>query len=154
MPISTAEVRAIQGGALAGQTLDSPVDGQTRVPISTRFNIPYSYEALFESGAGINPEEFLAAAHAGCFTVALTLVLRGMGHPPTDLSTAARVHEEPQDGGFAITLIELDCQGAVPGIDEAEFRRALEAAKAACPVSKALTNVEIAFADVHLRATV
>jgi osmotically inducible protein OsmC len=103
----------------------------------------YSFVSRFEDGPGTNPEELIAAAHAGCFSMALSNVLSQAGHVPTSVSTKATVHLERGDSGFAITRIDLSTVGDVPGIDEAEFVKHAENAKATCPVSKALAAVDI-----------
>ncbi|MBO0870356.1 MAG: OsmC family protein [Micromonosporaceae bacterium] len=103
----------------------------------------YSFKSRFESGDGTNPEELIAAAHAGCYSMALSNMLSQAGHPPTSVRTTAAVHLGPVEGGFAITRIDLDTTGEVPGINETEFLKHAEAAKAGCPVSKALSAVEI-----------
>jgi lipoyl-dependent peroxiredoxin len=90
--------------------------------------------------AGTSPEELIAAAHAGCFAMALSFGLAQAGHAPERLDTSARVGFQPGDG---ITGIHLTVQGRVPGLDEEGFRQAAEAAKAGCPVSKALAAVPI-----------
>jgi lipoyl-dependent peroxiredoxin len=100
----------------------------------------YSYVSRFESGAGTNPEELIAAAHAGCFSMALSSELSKAGYTPTFIRTDATVHLNPPAG---ITKIELSTLGEVPGLDEAEFVKHAETAKANCPVSKALAAVEI-----------
>jgi lipoyl-dependent peroxiredoxin len=102
---------------------------------------PYSFQSRFEEGDGTNPEELIAAAHAGCFSMALSGELGRAGHEPTRISTTARVNLVKGDEGFTITRIELETQGEVPGIDEAEFQEKAEAAKAGCPVSRALGGV-------------
>src|SRR5215510_7682437 len=94
----------------------------------------YSFPSRFESGKGTNPEELIAAAHAGCFSMALSAGLSRAGHPPTRVHTVARVHLDKQGDGFAITRIELETEGQVPGLDEAGFRTHAEAAKNGCPV--------------------
>jgi osmotically inducible protein OsmC len=103
----------------------------------------YSFVSRFEDGPGTNPEELIAAAHAGCFSMALSNILSQAGHVPTSVDTTATVHIERGEGGFEITRIELSTRGDVPGIDEAEFVKHAEAAKAGCPVSKALAAVGI-----------
>jgi osmotically inducible protein OsmC len=103
----------------------------------------YSFASRFESGTGTNPEELIAAAHAGCFSMALSLILGNAGFAPTRISTEAKVRLEKDDAGFSITRIDLVTEGDVPGIDEAAFREHAETAKANCPVSKALKGVEI-----------
>lgn len=103
----------------------------------------FSFQSRFESGTGTNPEELIAAAHAGCFSMALSNILGQAGHPPTSIQTTASVHLGQVAGAFAITRIDLETTGEVPGIDEAEFVKQAEAAKEGCPVSKALAAVEI-----------
>jgi osmotically inducible protein OsmC len=104
---------------------------------------PYSFSSRFEEGTGTNPEELIAAAHAGCFSMALSNMLAQAGHAPDSVRTTARVHLGRVEGGMAITRIELTCRAKVPGLDEAEFREHAGAAKAGCPVSKALAAVDI-----------
>jgi osmotically inducible protein OsmC len=96
-----------------------------------------------QDGPGSNPEELLGAAHAGCFSMAFAFALESAGHPAEVVNTSAKVHFEQKDGGFAITLIELDTKVKVAGIGDADFQRIAQEAKAGCPVSKALTGVEI-----------
>lgn len=91
---------------------------------------------------GTSPEELIAAAHAGCFAMALSFGLAQAGHAPERLDTSARVGFQPGEG---ITGIHLTVRGRVPGLDEEGFRQAAEAAKAGCPVSKALAAVPITF---------
>jgi osmotically inducible protein OsmC len=110
---------------------------------SGAFEGPFSFRSRFEEGAGTNPEELIAAAHAGCFSMAFSNILSQAGHVPTSVDTRANVHLEKTDAGFGITRIDLVTQGDVPGIDEAEFQKLAEQAKANCPVSKALSAVEI-----------
>jgi len=104
---------------------------------------PYSFQSRFEEGQGTNPEELIAAAHAGCFSMALSGELGRAGHEPKRVSTTAKVHLGKTDEGFTITRIDLETEAEVPGIDEDEFRRTAEAAKAGCPVSRALAGPEI-----------
>jgi osmotically inducible protein OsmC len=110
---------------------------------SGAFRGPYSYKSRFEEGAGTNPEELLGAAHAGCFTMALSAALAKDGHVAERVHTKATVSFGPADGGFAISRIDLDTQASVPGIADADFQRIAAEAKAGCPVSKALAAVEI-----------
>jgi osmotically inducible protein OsmC len=113
---------------------------------------PYSAQSRFEDGEGTNPEELIGAAHAGCFSMALSLALGEAGHEPDSIDTDAAVHIDPAEGGgFEITRIELSTRANVPGIDEDEFQRIAEQAKQGCPVSKALSGVEIAL-DASLEA--
>ena len=117
-------------------TLDS---GKGRMEFgSGAFEGPYSFESRMQDGPGTNPEELIGAAHAGCFSMALSLVIEQAGHTPESISTDAAVSFEPQGEGWAITGIELTTRGRVPGMDEEGFRQAAEAAKQGCPVSVAL----------------
>ncbi len=109
---------------------------------------PYSFESRFEEGEGTNPEELIAAAHAGCFSMALSGELGQAGHEAESVETNATVHVDPIEGGFEISRIELDTRASVPGIDDDEFQRIAEAAKKGCPVSKALRGV----ASIELKA--
>jgi osmotically inducible protein OsmC len=102
---------------------------------------PYNFSGRFESGTGTNPEELIAAAHASCFTMALSVGLTQAGTPPESLATEAKVTIEQVEGGFGITKIELSLTGKVPGLDAAGFEEAAKGAKAGCPVSKALASV-------------
>ena len=110
---------------------------------SGAFEGSYSFVSRFEDGAGSNPEELIGAAHAGCFSMALSHMLSEAGHIPDVVHTSAKVHIDKVDDGFKITSIELVTQGKVPGIDEETFREKAEAAKEGCPVSKALAGTEI-----------
>jgi lipoyl-dependent peroxiredoxin len=101
----------------------------------------YSFKSRMEDGAGTNPEELLGAAHAGCYSMALSAMLSGAGHVPTRVHTDAKVTFDPVPGGFAITKIELNVEASVPGMDEATFLKTAEEAKKGCPVSKALAAV-------------
>jgi lipoyl-dependent peroxiredoxin len=117
-------------------------DGRGTIRLgSGAFEGPYSFGTRFESAAGTNPEELLGAAHAGCFTMALSMMLTQAGHPPASLETTATVHLDKVGEGFAITGIDLVTRGKVPGQTEAEFQRLAENAKANCIVSKALAGV-------------
>jgi len=103
----------------------------------------YDFRSRFGDGAGTNPEELIGAAHAGCFSMALSGALTRAGHPPQSVRTTARVHLEKQGEGFAITRIDLDTDAVVPGLDDAAFQGHADAAKKGCPVSKALAGVQI-----------
>ncbi len=103
---------------------------------------PYSFQSRFEEGDGTNPEELIAAAHAGCFSMALSGELGRAGHEPESVETEATVHLEKVTEGFAIKRIVLRTRAHVPGIDESAFQEAAQAAKAGCPVSQALAAVE------------
>jgi len=104
---------------------------------------PYSFASRFEEGKGTNPEELIGAAHAGCFSMALSAGLGKAGFTPKRIQTEASVHLEKAAEGFKISRIELRTVGEVPNIDEKTFREQAEAAKKGCPVSKALAGVEI-----------
>lgn len=103
----------------------------------------FAFGSRFEDEPGSNPEELIAAAHAGCFSMALSHGLSEAGHEPDEVRTTAKVHLDKVDGGFAITRVDLECRAAVPGIDEETFRTHADEAKAGCPVSKVLTGAEI-----------
>jgi osmotically inducible protein OsmC len=98
----------------------------------------YSFSTRFENGVGTNPEELIAAAHAGCFTMALSSFLGAAGFTPDELTTQATVSLEQVDGNWTITAIHLDLRGRVPGIDRAQFDEIADKAKAGCPVSRVL----------------
>jgi lipoyl-dependent peroxiredoxin len=101
---------------------------------------PYTYASRFEEGTGTNPEELIGAAHAGCFSMFLSALLTKAGFTPTSVDTTATVHLE---AGPTISLIELNTVANVPGLDDAGLQQYAAEAKAGCPVSKALSAVEI-----------
>ena len=103
---------------------------------------PYSFKTRFEGAPGTNPEELIGAAHAGCFSMALSMILGDAGLTADSIDTDATVTLEEKDGGFAITKIHLDVNARIPGADDAAFQDAAGKAKAGCPVSKVL-NAEI-----------
>jgi osmotically inducible protein OsmC len=103
---------------------------------------PYSYKTRFENENGTNPEELLAAAHAGCFTMALAFQLQTAGYEPTELTTEAAVTLEAEGQGFKISKSALTLRASVPTLDEATFNRLAEVAEKNCPVSRVL-NAEI-----------
>jgi len=103
---------------------------------------PYWYRTRFENEKGTNPEELIAAAHAGCFTMALAFQLQAGGYEPTELTTEAAVSLEPEGQGFTITKSALTLRASVPGLDEATFAQLAEGAEKNCPVSK-LMKAEI-----------
>jgi lipoyl-dependent peroxiredoxin len=107
------------------------------------FEGQYSFSSRFEDGAGTNPEELIAAAHAGCFSMALSNGLAKAGFTPTRVETTAKVHLDKTDSGFGITKIELRTEAEVPDIDEPAFNEQADTAKKNCPVSKALAAVDI-----------
>ena len=107
---------------------------------------PYSTKMRFENEdgmAGTNPEELIAAAHAGCFNMALSFQIDGAGHTARELETTATVTVEKIGNDYEITGIVLDLKGSADGMDEAKFKELAEKAKAGCPVSKALSSVPI-----------
>ena len=107
---------------------------------------PYSANARFQSEdgkAGTNPEELIAAAHAGCFTMALSFQLTNAGFDPTELKTVATVSMEKQEPGWTITNINLDVEGTVPGVSAEQFQTLAENAKKGCPISRALSAIPI-----------
>lgn len=108
---------------------------------SSTWEGPYTYKSRFEDGAGTNPEELIGAAHAGCFTMALTVALGQAGHQPGSIDTGAEVRVRQVGGGFEIDRIDLTTRARVPGIDAEELTRLAQAAKEQCPVSKALASV-------------
>lgn len=107
----------------------------------------YTFKTRFEGADGTNPEELIAAAHAGCFSMALSKILGEAGHAPERITTEATVTLEQKDGGFAITRVHLDVAAAVPGCSDDAFQDAAGKAKAGCPVSKLLT------AEITMAAT-
>jgi osmotically inducible protein OsmC len=103
---------------------------------------PYGFKARFESGSGTNPEELIGAAHAGCFSMALSMQLGNAGMTAQSIDTKAEVTLEQQDGGFIISAVHLTLKAKIPGADREKFETAVDAAKKGCPVSKVL-NAEI-----------
>jgi lipoyl-dependent peroxiredoxin len=101
-------------------------------------NTAYSFATRFENAKGTNPEELIAAAHAGCFTMALSAQLGNAGITPESLETTASLSLDKLESGWAITKIHLDVTARIPGADKAAFEKAAENAKAGCPVSKLL----------------
>ncbi|ATA23977.1 OsmC family peroxiredoxin [Brenneria goodwinii] len=99
---------------------------------------PYGFNTRFEGKPGTNPEELIGAAHAGCFSMALSLMLGEEGYTPESIDTTADVSLDKVDGGFAITKIALNSTVKLPGIDEATFDKIIQKAKAGCPVSQLL----------------
>ncbi len=105
------------------------------------FSGHYSFASRFEEGEGTNPEELIAAAHAACFSMALSADLAGHGHEVRSVRTTARVHLRNVDGAPTIARIDLETEGDVEGVDEDHFVAHAQAAKEACPVSRALGGV-------------
>ena len=100
----------------------------------------YSFGTRFENGKGTNPEELIAAAHAGCFTMALSGQLGNAGLTPQELRTTATVTFEKLDAGWTVTQIHLDVKGKVPNADQAAWEKATQGAKTGCPISKLLNT--------------
>jgi osmotically inducible protein OsmC len=116
--------------------------GQLSAPGGVLSNTPYSFRTRFENEPGTNPEELIAAAHAGCFSMALAFGLQAAGFTPTELRTEAAVSLEPEGQGFKISRSALTLRARVPGIDQAKFEQLARDAEKNCPVSKVL-NAEI-----------
>ncbi|HET6655873.1 MAG TPA: OsmC family protein [Gammaproteobacteria bacterium] len=108
---------------------------------------PYSFGSRFQNERGTNPEELIAAAHAGCFSMALALELGNAGLTPESIETSAAVNIDKQGEGFAIDRIHLDVRARIPGTDDEAFQKLANAAKEGCPVSKVLN------ADITLNAS-
>jgi lipoyl-dependent peroxiredoxin len=104
---------------------------------------PYSFKSRFENGTGTNPEELIAAAHAGCYSMALSAALTKAGNPPKRVQTKAKVDLRKDGGGFRIANIHLTTTANVPGIDKTKFQTIADEAKRNCPVSKVLSGAEI-----------
>lgn len=118
--------------------------GKGRVKVETgTIDTSYSFRSRFGDGTETNPEELLGAAHAACFSMALSAMLEGAGHPASSVKTKAAVHLNQVSGGWAIETIDLETVGVVPGIDAAKFQELAGNAKAGCPVSKALAGAQI-----------
>lgn len=112
--------------------------GEFSAPSGVFSHIPYSFKTRFEDAPGTNPEELIAAAHASCFSMALSAQLGGANLTPESINTTANLKLEKVEGGFAITAIHLDVTAKVPNASDVAFQKAAENAKAGCPVSKVL----------------
>jgi osmotically inducible protein OsmC len=122
-------------------------EGKGRMKLgSGAYEGSYSFGSRFEEASGTNPEELIAAAHAGCFSMALAAALGRAGHDPRKVETTARAHLEKVGEGFKITRMELMTRAEVPGIETDAFQEIAEKAKTNCPVSQALGGVEISLA--------
>ena len=134
MPVRSAQARwegSLKDGAGTMKLASGAYEGK------------YSFGSRFEENPGANPEEMIAAAHAGCFSMALSAGLGKSGFSPQSVETSAKVHLTKDDAGFSISRIDLKTQAVVPDIDEATFMEHANGAKANCPVSRALAAVEI-----------
>ena len=119
--------------------------GEFSVPSGVFSHVPYSFKTRFEDAPGTNPEELIAAAHAACFSMALSAQLGGANITPESINTTANLKMEKLEAGWAITAVHLDVTAKIPNGDEAAFQKAAENAKAGCPVSKVL-NAKITMA--------
>ena len=127
------------------------VKGQGSFRGKTGLSGQYSYSSRFENGAGSNPEELLAAAHASCFSMAFANELNKAGKPAERITVNAVCHADRVNGSFTILAMDLEVSGRVPNIDRKEFERVAEVAKVGCPVSGALANnIEIRLKALHL----
>ncbi len=136
MPVRNAE--AVWEGPLQGGV------GTVKFGIGdASYQGPYSAASRFEQGDGTNPEELIGAAHAGCYSMALSAALGGAGHEISSIRTQAHVHIEKVDDDWTITKIHLETTADVPGLDEGEFLEFANGAKENCPVSRALRSVPI-----------
>ncbi len=124
-----------QGGLKDGK-------GEFSVPSGVFSHVSYSFKTRFESAPGTNPEELIAAAHAACFSMALSAQLGAANLTPDSINTTANLKMEKLDSGWAITAIHLDVKAKIPNADDAAFQKAAADAKAGCPVSKVL-NAQI-----------
>jgi osmotically inducible protein OsmC len=113
-------------------------NGRISTESGTLREAQYSFSTRFENGVGTNPEELIAAAHAGCFSMALSGQLTTAGHAPESINTTATVTMEKTDAGFTVTNVHLEVAARVPGIDQAGFETAANNAKAGCPISRLL----------------
>lgn len=119
-------------------------DGRGHMKLgSGAFDGPYSFQSRMQDGAGTNPEELIGAAHAGCFSMALSAVITQAGLTPTRIHTKAGVHLDKVGDAWAIPKIDLETEGEVPGIAQAKFQEYAETAKKNCPVSKLYAGAEI-----------
>ena len=124
-------------------------EGAGKMRVGTgAFEGPFTFASRFENGKGTNPEELIGAAHAGCFSMALSAALGRAGHNSTSIKTNAKVHLGATDAGPTITRIELEVDGVVPGLTQEQFQEFAEGAKKGCVVSRALAGVS----DVTLKA--
>ncbi|PZX18530.1 osmotically inducible protein OsmC [Palleronia aestuarii] len=103
----------------------------------------YGFKSRFEGGTNTNPEELIGAAHAACYSMALSMILGQSDLTPDNIDTKATVNLEEKDGGFAVTKIHLDVTASVPNASEEQFMEAANAAKAGCPISKLVTGAEV-----------
>jgi len=119
------------------------LEGAGHMKIGKSYDGPFTFKSRMEEGPGTNPEELIAAAHSGCFSMAFSATLGKAGFAPKRVHTKAQVHFDKVAEGFAITSIDLVTEAEVPGIDNAKFQELAEGAKKGCPVSKALAATKI-----------
>ena len=119
------------------------LEGEGHMKMGTSYDGPFTFKSRMESGPGTNPEELIAAAHSGCFSMAFSATLAKNGFSPKRVHTKAGVKFEKVGDGFAITSIDLNTEAEVPGIEDAKFQELATAAKNGCPVSKALAGTKI-----------
>ncbi|MCC7080873.1 MAG: OsmC family protein [Burkholderiales bacterium] len=119
------------------------VAGQGHMKMGTSYDGPFSFKSRMEEGSGTNPEELIAAAHAGCYSMAFSAELDKAGYTPKRVHTTAAVHFGKVGEGFAITEIDLATEADVPGIERTKFQQIAEDARKGCPVSKALAGTTI-----------
>ncbi len=117
--------------------------GRGHMRLCTDFDRAFDARSRTENGDGLNPEDLIGAAHAGCFSMALADQLASQGYAPQRIHTCAKVHLGQKDGGWRIERIDLETEAAVQGLGARELQEAAETTKAACPVSKALAGVDI-----------
>jgi len=127
-------------------------NGTVSTESGTLSSAPYNFRMRFENEKGTNPEELVAAAHAACFSMALSAQLAGAGFPPDSVKTTAKVHLEKTDAGQTLTRIALTSRAKVPGIDAAVFKEKAEAAKTGCPISRALAAIPDITLDAQLES--
>jgi osmotically inducible protein OsmC len=123
--------------------------GSGRMETGGGLGADFTASTRFGDGEGSNPEEFIGAAHAGCFSMALSNILAEAGHEPASVETTAKVSIKVDGGDVSINRIDLKTEATVPGLEDAEFQRHAQAAKEGCPVSKALAAVP----EINLEAT-
>jgi lipoyl-dependent peroxiredoxin len=110
---------------------------------SGAFEGPFTFASRFEEGEGTNPEELIAAAHSGCFSMQFAALLSRAGHEPESVNTTAEIHLDKDDGGFSITRSELTSEAKVDGVSDEEFQQIADEAKRTCPVSRALGAIDV-----------
>lgn len=135
--MSKRKARAVWNGSI------SEGDGNLSVESGAFEGQKYSFASRFEDGTGTNPEELIGAAEAGCFSMALSLMLGEAGYTPDSIETTATVEIRKQGHDISIPGIQLECTAKIPGISEEEFKEVAENARANCPVSKALSGTNI-----------